>query len=187
MNYASTIETESRAIPGVTYRIRRVSFGRRLELARTLSDRLEAIARLALTEDSPARAAQTALIAAEMDAVHLRWGLDAIEGLTIDGAPATADSLIEAGPEELLAEILAAVRHETGLDEEERKNSEPPSTSCAGEEPDRAMRGSAASAVATVSTANGIAGASSPNSISPATAGSSGDGGILKANLSQSS
>jgi hypothetical protein len=73
------------------------------------------------------------------------------------------------------------------LDEEERKNSEPPSTSCADEEPDRAMRGSAANAAATVSTANETADASSPISINPATAGSSGDGGILKAKLNQSS
>jgi len=171
----------------VTFRVRRISFGRRLELARTLRDRLEAVARLALTEDSPSRAAQTALIAAEMDAVHLRWGLAAIEGLEIDGAAATADSLIEAGPEALLAEILAAVRHETGLEEEERKNSEPPSTSCADEEPDRAMRGSAENASAKVSTTNEIAGASSPPYIGPATAGSSGDGGIRKASLSPSS
>jgi hypothetical protein len=187
MNYLSLLDFESRAIPGVTFRIRRVSFGRRLELAHTLRDRLEAIARLALTEDSPSRAAQTALISAEMDAVHLRWGLDAIEGLEIDGAPATTDSLIDAGPEELVAEILTAVRHETGLDEDERKNSEPPSTSCADEEPDRVMRGSAENASATVSTTNEIAGDSSPISIKPATAGSFGDGGILKANLSQSS
>src|SRR5712671_2486993 len=106
MNYTSTIDLESQAIPGVKFRIRRVTFGRRLDLARILRDRLEAIAKLALATESPARAAQTALLSAEMDCVHLRWGLDAIEGLEIDGAPATADSLIDSGPESLVKEIL---------------------------------------------------------------------------------
>jgi hypothetical protein len=187
MTYKSTFEVESTTSPGVTFRVRRVSFGRRLELARTLHDRLEAIARLALTEDGPSRAAQTALLAAEIDGVHLRWGVEAIDGLEIDGAPATVDSLIETGPEELVREILAAVRHETGLDEDERKNSEPPSTSCADEEPDRAMRGSAENVPATASMSRETAAASSLNSIGPATTESSGDGGILKASLNQSS
>src|SRR5258708_35792068 len=101
-NYTSWFEMEARTIPSVRFRLRRVSFGRRLELARVLSDRLEAITKLSLATESPARAAETALLSAEIDAIHLRWGLAAIEGLEIDGAPATTDSLIEAGPEELV-------------------------------------------------------------------------------------
>ena len=174
MNYTSTIEFESAAIAGVRFGIRRVSFGRRLELARILRYRLEAIAQLALATESPARAAQTALLAAEMDTVHLRWGFDSVEGLEIDGAPATADSLIESGPEALLKEILAAVRQETGLAEDERKNSEPPSTSCAEEESGRAMRGSAANVSATVSIASATAAASSPSCSAPTTSESCG-------------
>jgi len=165
-------------MPGVRFRLRRVSFGRRLELARLLRDRLETIERLALTPPSEARAAETALLGAEIDAIHLRWGLAALSGLDIDGAPATADSLIDAGPEELVREILTAVRRETGLSVDERKNSAPPSTSCAGEEPDRAMRGSAENVCATDSIASETAGASSPNSTIPVNNGSSGDGGI---------
>ena len=178
MTYNSSTEMESQAIPGVRFRLRRVSFGRRLVLARLLRDRLEAITKLSLAAESEARAAETALLNAEIDAIHLRWGLAAIDGLEIDGAPATADSLIDAGPEELVREILAAVRHETGLGADERKNSAPPSTSCAGEEPDRAMRGSAENVCATDSIASATAGASSPNSSTPASNASSGDGGI---------
>jgi len=178
MNYTSSVEIESTAIPGVRFRLRRVSFGRRLELARILQDRLEAIQRLTLSPESPARAAETALLSAEIDAIHARWGVVAIDGLEIDGAPATIDSLIDAGPEELLKEILAAVRRETGLDEEERKNFVPPSTSCAGEEPDRATPGSAANVSATVSTSTAIAGVTSPICSSPVTYASTGDGAI---------
>ena len=178
MTYNSSTEVESQAIPGVRFRLRRVSFGRRLELARLLRDRLETIERLALAPDNEARAAQTALLGAEIDAIHLRWGLASIEGLEIDGAPATADSLIDAGPEDLVREILSAVRRETGLDADERKNSAPPSTSCAAEEPVRAMRGSAENVYATDSIVSVTAGASSPSFSILNSAGLSGDGVI---------
>jgi hypothetical protein len=79
--------------------------------------------------------AQAALLAGEIDREYLRWGLAAIEGLEIDGRAATPEDLIEKGPERLLAEALAAVRHEAGLDEEERKNSESHSTSCEAARP----------------------------------------------------
>ena len=39
------------------------------------------------------------------------------------GVAAGPELLAEAGPEELFREALAAVRRETGLSEEERKNS----------------------------------------------------------------
>jgi hypothetical protein len=46
-----------------------------------------------------------------------------VEGLTIDGKPATKESLIERGPEILTDEILNCVRNEISLAEPERKNS----------------------------------------------------------------
>lgn len=176
MNYASSFEVESQAMPGVRYRLRRISFGRRLDLARTLRDQLESMDRALLLPAGEARDAETALLAAEMDRAHLCWGMESIEGLEIDGIPASADSLLAAGPEPLVAEILAAIRHETGLEETERKNSAPPSTSCAGEEPGRAMRGSADPASGPVSTTAETAGDSFPNCTVPKNAGLSGDG-----------
>ena len=46
----------------------------------------------------------------------------AVAGLVVDGREADPPMLVEAGPEELFREALAAVRAETGLTEEERKN-----------------------------------------------------------------
>jgi hypothetical protein len=43
--------------------------------------------------------------------------------LAVDGSAAGPELLAEAGPEELFREALAAVQRETGLSEEERKNS----------------------------------------------------------------
>jgi hypothetical protein len=64
-----------------------------------------------------------ALLQAEIDRLYLVWGLKSIEGLSVDGADATPETLAEAGPEELFREALEAVRAETGLNDAERKNS----------------------------------------------------------------
>jgi hypothetical protein len=51
------------------------------------------------------------------------WGIKAVAGLAVDGKAAGPELLAEAGPENLFQEALAVVRRETGLSEEERKNS----------------------------------------------------------------
>ena len=161
-------------MPGVRFRIKRISFGRRLELARVLRDKLERLDRAVALPEGPPRETETAVIAVEIGAAELRWGLESIEGLEIDGAPATPETLLENGPEPLVLEILAAIRHEAGLDEDERKNSAPPSTSCAGAEPPRAMRGSAEAACDSGSPTDATAGDSSLRPSTQACRGSCG-------------
>jgi hypothetical protein len=41
------------------------------------------------------------LLAAQIDRMYLEWGLQSVDGLAIDGEPATPSSLIEKGPEAL--------------------------------------------------------------------------------------
>lgn len=65
---------------------------------------------------------EASLLGGEIDRLYLLWGLEEVHGLDLDGAPATAESLIELGPEELFNEALAAVKSECGLGENERKN-----------------------------------------------------------------
>lgn len=62
------------------------------------------------------------VLAQEVDRAYLEWGLEAVEGLSIDGEAATPTSLIDRGPAELSAEILARIKSECGLNEDERKN-----------------------------------------------------------------
>ena len=62
------------------------------------------------------------LLQHEVDVTYLRWGLLEVAGLEIDGQAATVDLLIEKGPEELAREIVAAIRAQCGLSEDERKN-----------------------------------------------------------------
>ena len=62
-----------------------------------------------------------ALLQAEIDRLYVMWGVKSVraEGGRRDGDAGTAGG---GGPEELFREALAAVRAETGLSEEERKN-----------------------------------------------------------------
>ncbi len=64
-----------------------------------------------------------ALLQAEIDRVYVMWGVKAVTGLEVDGQTAGPELLAARGPEGVFREALAAVRRETGLNEEERKNS----------------------------------------------------------------
>jgi hypothetical protein len=121
MNYESVLTMESRVCGGVRFTIGRMSFGRRIELARRvreISHKLD----FAQAGNTPADSVEAAVITGEVDRVCIEWGLKGIEGLEIDGREATTQALIEAGPEDLCREIARAVKHECGLTEEERKN-----------------------------------------------------------------
>ena len=54
--------------------------------------------------------------------MYLRWALVGVDGLEIDGEAATAEQLLDRGPEELAREIVVAIKEECGLSEAERKN-----------------------------------------------------------------
>ena len=112
---------EALARPGVRCGIARVSFGRRIELAR----RIREVGRRAefLSAGGEARdKIEAAVVAAEIDRAYLDWGWAAVEGLEIDGHPATPAMAIELGPVELAMEVLARIKRECGLTDDERKN-----------------------------------------------------------------
>ena len=144
MEYASQVEVESRAFPGVRLTVRRMSFGRRLELTRQVQELAKKLAFLAAGEKDAASEAEQALLGAEVDRAYLRWGLAGVEGIDIDGMAATAESLIAAGPEALVREALEAVRREAGLSADERKNCASPSTSSSEAKPDGSATNAAA-------------------------------------------
>ena len=121
MQYEPTIEMQSTWAPGVRFRVERMSFGRRLELTkqvRSLLSRLEFHA----GGDSALDKVEAASLSMEIDRLYWNWGLLSIEGLSIGSSPATKDSLLECGPEPLVHEILAKIKAECGLTEDERKN-----------------------------------------------------------------
>jgi hypothetical protein len=119
--YESAVWFDAESRPGVRFEIVRVSFGRRIELAR----RIREIGRKAeyLEAGSDVRdKLEATVLGAEIDQAYLAWGLIGVDGLEIDGLTATPAGLIETGPVELAAEILARIKSECGLSEDERKN-----------------------------------------------------------------
>ncbi len=129
MTYESSVTVESAEYPGVRFTVRRMSFGRRLELARNIRDKLGRLEFLSAGEKGTPEEAQAALLACEIDRQYAEWGLSSVEGLEIDGKPATPQRLLDRGPESLVTEVLEAVYREAGLNGEERKKSESHSTS----------------------------------------------------------
>lgn len=121
MEYSSFEISESTLAPGVTYKVSRMSFGRRVELTRKIRElalRQEFLA----AGEGPDEKMEAALVASEIDRIYLLWGLQEVTGLEVDGVAATPESLAASGPEELFREALAAVRAQCGLSEAERKN-----------------------------------------------------------------
>jgi hypothetical protein len=121
-SYASEAVVESRVVPGVTFTIGKMSFGRRVELMRRVRELARRTEFLTASEDSGDKM-DAALLHAEIERLYVTWGVKAVSGLAVDGIAAGAELLAESGPEELFREAVAAVRRETGLSEEERKNS----------------------------------------------------------------
>jgi hypothetical protein len=111
----------SEARPGVEFVIARMTFGRRIELMRQVRGLAARLEYFEAGRDAK-NEMEASLLGAEIDQLYVRWGLEEIRGLELDGLPATVDSLMEIGPEDLLTEALAAIKAESGLEENERKN-----------------------------------------------------------------
>ena len=120
-SYASEVEVKSRTVSGVTLRVAKMSFGRRVELMRQVRELARRAEFLAASGDVSEKM-DSALLRAEIERLFVMWGVKAVSGLTVDGAIAGPELLAESGPEDLFREALALVRKETGLNEEERKN-----------------------------------------------------------------
>lgn len=112
---------ESAAMDGIRYEIVRVSFGRRIELARRIREIGRKMEYLEAGSDAR-ETLEATVLAAEIDRAYLEWGLLSVEGLEIDGAAATPETLVDRGPVELAMEILGRIKSECGMTEDERKN-----------------------------------------------------------------
>jgi hypothetical protein len=118
--YSSLLWHESQAAKGVRFATRRISLFQRIELtkrARELTIRYEF-----LKSGEASDQLEAALSDLLVRKLYLEWGLVKLEGLSIDEQHATTDLLIEKGPEDLSDEIIAVLKAELGLSEEERKN-----------------------------------------------------------------
>ena len=121
MEYSSQRSFDAVSAPGVRFVLRRMSLGRRIELTRLVNELSRKIEFLQ-AGNGEREQIEAAWLASEVDGVYLRWGLERVEGLTIDGEAATVEALVERGPEVLCREMLAVIRAEAALSETERKN-----------------------------------------------------------------
>ena len=121
MTYESVVVIESRAAPGVTFTVAKMSYGRRTELMRRIRELARHVEFLEAGKE-PGEKMDAALLEAEIGRLYVGWGLRAISGLVVDGANATPELLAESGPEDLFREALAAVQEQAGLSQAERKN-----------------------------------------------------------------
>ena len=121
----SRVWLDAAAMEGVRYEIVRVSFGRRIELARRIREigrKMEYLEAGGTLDNGARETLEATVLGAEIDRAYLEWGLVSIEGLEIDGEAATPAALVERGPVELAMEILARIKAECGMSEDERKN-----------------------------------------------------------------
>jgi hypothetical protein len=121
VRYDSITEIDSKTSPGVKFAIHRISFGRRMELSRRVREISRKAEFLAASNELREKI-EANILAQEIDAMYLEWGLVSVDGLIVDGEPATAAQLLEKGPEDLAREVVSAIRQECGLSEAERKN-----------------------------------------------------------------
>jgi hypothetical protein len=121
MDYATYVIIDSPSAAGVRYTIRKVSFGRRVELTRRIR---ELASRKEFLEggDTPQDKMDAALLGSEIDRIYVLWGLKEVTGLQLDGVCATPESFAETGPEALFREALHAIKEQCGLSDVERKN-----------------------------------------------------------------
>jgi hypothetical protein len=120
-NYESVAWYKSRCLKEVSFAVRRPSLAQRIELTertRGLTLKHEFLAAGDLADELTASLSELLV-----RRLYLEWGLAEIKSLKIDGEPASMASLIERGPEELVEEIIKAIKAEAGLSEDERKNS----------------------------------------------------------------
>ena len=116
---------DAAAMDGVRFEIVRVSFGRRIELARRIREigrKMEYLEAGGSLENGARDKLEATVLGAEIDRAYLEWGLVSVEGLEIDGAAATPETVVERGPVELAVEILGRIKAECGMTEDERKN-----------------------------------------------------------------
>lgn len=107
--------------PSVEYVIRKMTFGRRIELMQRVRELAVRLEYFEAGRDEKNRI-EASLLGAHIDRIYVEWGLENVIGLTIDGEAANLHTFVDRGPEDLFQEALAAIKAECGLNEQERKN-----------------------------------------------------------------
>ncbi len=79
----------SKKFAGVNFTIRRITFGRRLELAQRIRELDRKLEFLNAGDDTVSKV-DAAIFAREIDKIYLAWGFAGLDGIEIDGETASA-------------------------------------------------------------------------------------------------
>jgi hypothetical protein len=120
-NWISYKDIQSESMPGVTFRISRMSLARRIDLVVRLRDLSRKIEFLQ-AGDSEMEQVDGNMLQRQIQLIYLEWGLLEVRGLLIDNEDATPALLIACGPDQLCEEIGNAVHDELALQAAELKN-----------------------------------------------------------------
>jgi hypothetical protein len=150
MNFESQVTRKSDLpdFSDVSFTVHKLTEGRRLKIRLSLAEPNRRLRDLMAEKEAaegkpPAEqlAIYTRVLADMQDVIDdqitpvwVRGLLVSIDGLTINGEPATVEALIEEGPRDLYREIAGVIGKEVGLTEKERGESAPPTTSNAQED-----------------------------------------------------
>src|SRR5882762_6635717 len=93
VRWDSEREFASEKFSGVHFRVSRMSFGRRLELARRVRELAQRVEFLAAGE-SVQEKLEAAVLSNEIDRLYVEWGLASVDGFLIDGEPATPKTVV---------------------------------------------------------------------------------------------
>jgi hypothetical protein len=151
VNFVTTVKVESTVFPGVSFTLNKMSEARRAQLRLMIAEPTSRIRNLLRemgnleekypnAETSPRPEDVTNELLALSDKMEqissdeinpkwLKWGLKSIEGLDIDGVPATPETLLSDGPPALFMEIVSEIKRVAQLSGDEEKNSASPTTS----------------------------------------------------------
>jgi hypothetical protein len=121
IDYSSIVWHRSQQFEGVSFAIRRPSLEQRIEMTSRVRDLTLKHEFLKAGDIADQLAASLSELL--VSKLYLQWGLAEIKGLKIDGEQASVINLIERGPERLIEEIIGAIKAESALTEDERKNS----------------------------------------------------------------
>lgn len=121
MEHSTYFDYASVNCPGVSCRIRKITFQRRLMLLREIRE-LARQYEFTAAGETVQQKYESAVIQQEINKHYWQNFVIAVDGLTIDGAPATTESVWSDGPDGLVQEVLQVVTSHVFLSADEAKN-----------------------------------------------------------------
>jgi hypothetical protein len=121
VEYITNFDHHSQNFPGVTCRIEKITFEKRLALLKEIRE-LARQYEFSAAGVSVGDRYEAAVIQHEINQRYWHYFVSAVSGLSIDGDEATAASVWSCGPDGLVQEVLEVIASQVFLSADEAKN-----------------------------------------------------------------